>query len=42
MIKSQALECDGTGLESALPPPSHVGDLEVSEIVSSSGDIKAR
>lgn len=42
MIKSQSLECDSTGLESALPPPSHVGDLDVSEIVSSSGDTKAR
>lgn len=42
MVKSQALECDGTGLESALPPPSHVGELEISEIVSSSGDNKAR
>lgn len=42
MVKSQALECDGPGLESALPPSSRVGDLEVSEIVSSSGDNKAR
>ena len=42
MVKSQALECDGTGLESALPPPSHVGDVEISEIVSSSGDNNAR
>lgn len=42
MVESQALECDGTGLEAALPPPSLVGDLEVSEIVFSSGDDKAR
>lgn len=42
MVKSQALEGDGTGMESALPPPSHVGDLEISETVSSSGDNKAR